>query len=64
MASLRSALATLGFGCFVVGLVASLSGGGTIREVTALGNSLVTAGAILIAAVLVSAAVADSGRKE
>ncbi len=64
MNALRSISAVLGVGCLVVGLIAALSGGGTVAQVTALGNTLILAGAILLAGVLVSAALAGGGRKE
>ncbi len=50
-------LVVLGFGCLVIGLIASLSGGGTLEQVMALGRALVIAGAIIISGVLISSAI-------
>jgi hypothetical protein len=62
--SLRSLSIVTGVGCLIIGVAAALSGGGTVEQVIALGHTLVIAGAILIAGVLVSSAILGSSRKE
>jgi hypothetical protein len=52
-----------GLGCFVIGWVASLSGG-TSEDVIALGHTLVIAGALLISAVLISSAIRDDKNRK
>jgi ABC-type molybdate transport system ATPase subunit len=60
----RSIVAVLGFGCLVVGFIAALSGGGPVQHVVALGNTLLTTGAIIIAGVLISSAILERNKKE
>lgn len=50
--------------CLFFGLVASLSHGGTLVEVQALGNMLLIVGAIIVAAVLISSAIVESTGKK
>jgi len=59
----RPLSAVLGIGCIAVGLLAAMSSGGTVAATTALGHTLVIAGAIIIAAVLISSAIVESNRK-
>lgn len=59
---LRPLTAVLGVGCLVVGFWAALSSG-TAEHVTALGNSLVIAGAVIIAGAIISSAIARNGGK-
>lgn len=40
-----------------------MSGGGTVAAISAFGHALVIAGAIIIAAVLISSAIVESGRR-
>ena len=54
----RSIAAVIGVGSLAIGWVASLSGGG-IEHVVALGNTLLTTGAIIIAGVLISSAIVE-----
>jgi hypothetical protein len=61
---LRSISAVLAVSCLVIGLIASLSGGGPVAHVVALGNTLLTTGAIIIAGVLISSAIVDRNKKE
>ena len=61
---LRSISAVLGVGCLIVGLLAALSGGGPVEHVVALGNSLLTTGAIIIAGVLISSAIVERNKKD
>jgi hypothetical protein len=61
---LRSILAVLGAGCLLIGLIAAMSGGGPVGHVVALGNTLLTTGAIIIAGVLISSAIAERNKKE
>jgi hypothetical protein len=63
MNTLRPLSAAIGFGCLVVGVIFGISGG-TVAHVTALGNTLITAGAILVTGVLISSAIVSSGRKD
>ena len=59
----RPLSAVLGSGCILIGLLAAMSGGGTVAATTALGHTLIIAGAIIIAAVLISTAIVESNRK-
>ena len=59
---LHSISAVLGVGCLIVGLLAALSGGGPVGHVVALGNSLLTTGAIIIAGVLISSAIVERNK--
>lgn len=61
--ALRNWSAVLGIGCLVFGLMAVLSGGGRTDQIIALGHTLLLAGAILIAGVLISSAIAGDGGK-
>lgn len=54
----------IGIGRLVIGVMAALSDGGTVAGFTALGRTLVIAGAILIAGVIVSASILASSNKE
>lgn len=58
MKILRSLALTFGFICIVIGVLAVLSGG-HVEHVVMLGQSLVTAGAIIIASAVISAAIAS-----
>jgi hypothetical protein len=49
--------------CLVAGLIAALSGGGTIEHVIALGHTLMIAGAIIVAGVLISSAIGGHSGK-
>ena len=64
MITLRSISMILGIGFLVVGVMAALSDGGTVPGFTALGRTLVIAGAILIAGVIVSASILAGSNKE
>ena len=64
MKVLRSISAVLGIGCLLIGLIAALSGGGPVAHVVALGNTLLTTGAIIIAGVLISSAIVERNKKE
>ena len=59
----RPLSAVLAIGCLVAGSLAAMSDGGTVAATKALGHTLVIAGAIIIAAVLISSAIAESNRK-
>ena len=59
----RPLSAVLGICCIVIGSLAAMSDGGTVAATTALGHTLVIAGAIIIAAVLISSAIVESNRK-
>jgi len=63
MKILRAIAPTLGLACLVLGSLAAMSDGGTIAAITALGHSLILAGAILIAAAIIGAALTESSRK-
>jgi hypothetical protein len=63
MKTLRSLSVGAGIGCLVVGMIAALSGGGTVEQVMSLGRTLIIAGAIIIAGVLVSSAILGSNDK-
>jgi hypothetical protein len=63
MKILRSLTLTFGFVCIVIGVVAVLAGGGHVEHVVMLGQSLVTAGAIIIASAVISAAIAGRENK-
>jgi drug/metabolite transporter (DMT)-like permease len=63
MKAFRSISAVLGIALLVVGLAAVLNGGGRIDQVAALGHTLITAGAIILAGALISSAIVDN-RKE
>jgi hypothetical protein len=66
MKGLRNLSAVLGMGCLVLGLLGVLIAiprSGETDELIALCHTLVTSGAIIIAGVLISSAIADS-RKE
>ena len=60
----RAIALTLGFACLVLGMVAAMSDGGTIAAITALGHSLILAGAIIIAAAIIAAALTGEQQKE
>jgi hypothetical protein len=62
MNTLRNLSAGVGVGCLLVGLAAAMSGGGRADQVMALGHTLVLAGAILLAGVLISSAIAGGRR--
>jgi hypothetical protein len=64
MKTLRSFSLALGIGCFVVGLIACFSGGGTLVQVVALGNTLIIAGAIIFAGILIASATLESGKRD
>lgn len=64
MNALRNLSAVLGVGCLALGLLAVMSGGGRSDQVIALGHTLILAGAILIAGVLISSAIVGSGSKK
>ena len=53
----RFLAAILAAGCLVIGVIASLTHGGTMDEVQALGHFLIVAAAIIIAGVLISSAI-------
>ncbi len=61
MNALRSVSATLGVGCLLIGLMAALSNG-TAENVAALGNTLLTVGAIIIAGVLISSSIVERNK--
>jgi hypothetical protein len=63
MKSLRNLSAMLGVGGLALGLLAVIAGGGRPDQVAAIGHTLILAGAILIAGVLISGAIAGSGSK-
>ncbi len=58
-----SVSAVIGVVFLVVGVMAVMSGGGSIEQVMALGHTLGIAGAILIAGVVISVAIASSNYK-
>ena len=60
---LRNISAVLGVVCLALGLLAAVSGGGAVEQVMALGHTLILAGAILIAGVLISSALVGSDGK-
>ena len=62
MNALRTIVTVIGIGCLGLGVLAMLSGGGTVEHVAVLGQSLVIAGAILLAGALISAAIASNNR--
>jgi hypothetical protein len=62
MNALRTIVTVIGIGCLGLGVLAVLSGGGTTEQVAVLGQSLVIAGAILLAGALISAAIAGNNR--
>ncbi|MEN3335664.1 MAG: hypothetical protein V7641_5029 [Blastocatellia bacterium] len=64
MRTLRSISAVLGIALLVGGLAAVLNGGGRIDQVAALGHTMITAGAIIIAGVVIGSAITDKGRSE
>lgn len=64
MNALRNFSTVLGVGCLALGLIAALSGGGRLDQVIALGHTLILAGAILMAGVLISSAIAGGGSKK
>lgn len=64
MNALRNLSAALGIGCLALGLLAAMSGGGRTDQVMALGHTLILAGAILVAGVLISSAIAGGGGKK
>lgn len=64
MKTLRALGPALGVACLLIGSLAAMSDGGTVAATTALGHSLVMAGAIIIAAVIIGAALTEGGRKE
>jgi hypothetical protein len=64
MNNFRALAPALGVACLVIGSLAALSNGGTTAATTALGHSLITAGAIIIAAAIIGAALTGSGRKQ
>ena len=57
MKSLKTVTLVFGFICFAIGVLAALSSGGPIEHVILLGQTLVLAGAILIAAAVISSAI-------
>ena len=59
MKSLKAVTLIIGFICFAIGVLAALSGGGPVAQIVALGQTLIIAGAILLAASLISSAIAD-----
>ena len=63
MNTLRNMSAGVGVGCVVLGLAAALQGGGRADQVMALGHTLIIAGAVLIAGVLISAAIAGGSKR-
>lgn len=58
-----SVSAVIGSVFLVVGVIAVMSGGGTMEQVIALGQTLVIAGAMILAGVVISVAVASNGGK-
>lgn len=64
MDTLRSLSTVSGVGCLVIGIVAVMSGGGTVEQVIALGHTLIITGAIIIAGVLISSAIVGSTKKD
>ena len=64
MNALRNLSAVLGVGCVAFGLLAVLSGGGRSDQVIALGHTLILAGAILVAGVLISSAIVGNVSKK
>ena len=61
MNTLRKLAAVVGVGYLLIGMAAAMSGGGATQHVIALGQTLVLAGAILLAGVLISSAIASGG---
>ena len=59
MKSLKTVTLIFGFICFVIGVLAVLSGGGPVEHVVVLGQTLIIAGTILLAASVISSAIAD-----
>ena len=55
--------ATLGLVFLAVGALAAMGRGGPQEDVVAMGHDLIIAGAIIIAAVLVSFAILENGHK-
>ena len=62
MKILQSLTLTFGFICLVIGALAVISGG-HVEHVVMLGQSLVVAGAIIIASAVISAAIARRDNK-
>jgi len=63
MATPRHSSAAGGLGCFFIGVLAALSGGGSVEHVITLDYALIVVGAIIISGVLICSAIAGGGGK-